>query len=424
MAWKKIRMRKEQSFWRSAGYVTWFTADTASAIGLALRALAISLLGYALSGSTVAAGWMGSLSMIAQQGMSVFGGTFVDRHDRKAAIVVNSLTGTLAWGAVGILLIVGGLSFPILLVISVIASGVNGFLGSATDAMLRSIIDVRDYPQARSLNEGRDATINMAGNPIGGFLYGVRPWLPFLIAACAYAIAGASAMNIKDQEEQVGETAGREPPKSGESFLHDLVEGWTWFLHNRMLMVVVVAASLTNFGVNGIQYAIQLHLVSVGISTTLIGLISAGISLGMLVGSAFAGKFADNLPAGMTVCAAFVFMCACAVPMTSTDDYRVILVADSLMGLPFPIINALLLGFVFAKSPQAMQGRITVTLTVPAQTLSSFCGAAAGTLLPVLGFPRTVLVFSLTILASTLIVACCRPIRRIPRADRWDETRL
>ncbi|WP_236691636.1 MFS transporter [Bifidobacterium aesculapii] len=419
-----MNMRGELPFWRSIGYVAWFTADTASAIGLALRALAISLLGYALSGSTVAAGWMGSLSMIAQQGMSVFGGTFVDRHDRRAAIVANSVTGTLAWGIVGILLSVGRLSFPVLLAISVIASGVNGFLGSATDAMLRSIIDVRDYPQARSLNEGRDATINMMGNPIGGFLYSVRPWLPFLIAACAYAMAGASAMVIRKREDQTGEPADGRPSKSGGSFFQDLIGGWSWFLHKRMLVVVVVAASLTNFGVNGIQYAIQLHLVSAGTNATLIGLISAGISLAMLVGSALAGKFGGELPVGTTVCVAFVFMCVCVTPMMLTDDYRAILIANSLMGLPFPVINALLLGFVFAKSPQDMQGRITVTLTVPAQTLSAFCGAAAGTLLPVLGFPHTVLVFSLTILASTLIVACSSPIRRIPRAGRWGETRL
>ena len=77
-----------KSFWHSAGYIPWFTADTASAVGAALRALAISLLGYAVSGSTIAAGWLGTSSMIAQQVASVFGGTFVDRHDRKRRIVV------------------------------------------------------------------------------------------------------------------------------------------------------------------------------------------------------------------------------------------------------------------------------------------------------------------------------------------------
>ena len=103
-----------KSFWHSAGYIPWFTADTASAVGAALRALAISLLGYAVSGSTVAAGWLGTSSMIAQQVASVFGGTFVDRHDRKRLIVANAVVGVLAWGAVAMLLLCGAEPEPLL----------------------------------------------------------------------------------------------------------------------------------------------------------------------------------------------------------------------------------------------------------------------------------------------------------------------
>ena len=83
--------RTTKSFWQSTGYIPWFTADTASAAGSALHTLAISLLGYAVSGSTVAAGWLGTASMIVQQVASVFGGTFVDRHDRKRPIVTSAV---------------------------------------------------------------------------------------------------------------------------------------------------------------------------------------------------------------------------------------------------------------------------------------------------------------------------------------------
>ena len=103
----------------------------------------------------------------------------------------------------------------------------------------------------------------------------------------------------------------------------------------------------------------------------------------MLVGSLLAGKFSDKVPVGPTVCLAYLFICLCALPMALTDNYWVMLVANSFVGLPFPLINAMLLGFIFAKSPTSMQGRITVTLTVPAQVLSMFCSAVAGTLLPV-----------------------------------------
>lgn len=226
-----------KSFWHSAGYIPWFTADTASAVGAALRALAISLLGYAVSGSTIAAGWLGTSSMIAQQVASVFGGTFVDRHDRKRLIVANAVVGVLAWGAIAVLLLCGALSFPVLLLIAVLASGINGFLGSATDAMLRSIIDIRYYPKARSLNEGRDATIAMAGSPIGGFLYSIAPWLPFLASACMYAVAGVAATGIREYGSDggcIGEPDG-DAVKGG--FCRDFLEGWSWSLHRKTLVV-------------------------------------------------------------------------------------------------------------------------------------------------------------------------------------------
>ena len=185
-----------QGLWRTRGYPTWFTADTATAVGVALRTLAITLLGYHISGSTVTAGWIGSASMVAQQVCSVFGGTFVDRHSRRTLIIVNALAGVLCWGTVFVLLGLNLMSVPTLLVISTASSAINGFLGSATDAALKEIIAITDYPKARSLNEGRDAMVNMSGSPISGFLYGIYPWLPFLLSALAYAIAGVAATRL------------------------------------------------------------------------------------------------------------------------------------------------------------------------------------------------------------------------------------
>ena len=399
-----------KSFWQSAGYVSWFTADTASAVGAVLRALAISLLGYAVSGSTIAAGWLGTSSMIAQQVASVFGGTFVDRHDRKRLIVANAVVGVLAWGAIAVLLLCDALSFPVLLLIAVLASGINGFLGSATDAMLRSIIDIRYYP--------------MAGSPIGGFLYSIAPWLPFLASACMYAVAGVAATGIREYGSdggRIGETDG-DAVKGG--FFRDFLEGWSWSLHRKTLAIVLIVAALVNFGVNGIQYAIQLHLVSCGTNATSIGFISGGISLMMLVGSLLAGKLSDKVPVGPTVCLAYLFICLCVLPMTLTDSYWIMLVANSFVGLPFPLINAMLLGFIFAKSPTSMQGRITVTLTVPAQVLSMFCSAVAGTLLPVFGFHGAVLAFLAVLVASAVLVICSRSIRSIPKAAQWEHTML
>ena len=283
-------MKKRVGLWWRPDYTAWFAADTATAIGVAVRSLAISLVGYAVSGSTVAAGWLGSASMIAQQVFGIFGGTYVDRHDRRTLIIVNAVVSMLCWGSVAGLLLTGGLRYSVLLAIAVVSSAVNGFLGSATDAMLKSIIDMRDYPKARSLNEGRDATVNMAGSPVGGFLYGVRPWLPFLITACMYAVAGVTAAGIRESHKHdatVRPEAGTAAPDvsadgGSRSFFKDFREGWSWSLHRTMLVMTMIVSALLNFGINGVQYGIQLHLVSAGMNGAYIGFINTGIFCAML----------------------------------------------------------------------------------------------------------------------------------------------
>ncbi len=81
-------------------------------------------------------------------------------------------------------------------------------------------------------------------------------------------------------------------------------------------------------------------------------------------------------------CLGVVFCSLVCVPLLFDHSYPVIMVFYSLLGLPVPLLNALLLGFIYVKTPARMQGRALSALSVPAQALSSFCSAIAGSLLP------------------------------------------
>ncbi len=323
-------------------------------------------------------------------------------------------------------------------------------------------------------------------------------------------------------------------PAARPSFFGDFVSGWSWSLRKPLFVTVMVAAALLNFGVNGVEYAIQLHLMQFNTDATLIGAIGSGIAAMMLVGAFAAARLSDRVPVGVCICVSFVFLCACVAPMlfaygpgvsdgaarlsdrvpvgvcicvsfvflcacvapmlfaygpgvSDGASYALVFVANSVMGLPFPIIDALLLGFVYAKAPTSMQGRIAVSLIVPAPyalvfvansvmglpfpiidaLLLGFVYAKAptsmqgriavslivpalgfrGTILllgfvyakaptsmqgriavslivPALGFRGTIAVFLATLALSAVMVLCSARIRRIPRADGWDTAEL
>ena len=109
-----------------------------------MRGFAISLIAFSLTQSVVLAGWLATFSQVATHVSDVFGGTVVDRHNRKGLIIANAVFGTLLWGTVFVLIALHAIAFPIFAIVTVAASAVNGLLANATNAMLRTIIPTRE----------------------------------------------------------------------------------------------------------------------------------------------------------------------------------------------------------------------------------------------------------------------------------------
>ncbi|MBW3092169.1 MFS transporter [Bifidobacterium sp. 82T10] len=424
------------SLWRNPQYRAWFTADTASAIGLAMKGFAISLVAFSLTKSLPTAGWLATASMIAAQTADVFGGTLVDRHNRKRLIILNAVCGAVLWGAVFALLASGLLTFPAFAVVIVAASTINGLLGSATNAMLRSIIPTADYPKAQSLNQGRDSVIALAGSPLGGVLYAFGMWVPFAVASIMYAIAGISAGMLRvdehvrdairrdERDAHDDELAAGGSADARGSFVDDFVEGWRWTLRRRTLMTLTTIAALLNFGVNGIFQAVQLQLVGSGVDSVRIGFVSTAVGAGMLIGAVIAARVCDRLAVGTGLVVMSVAALATLAPMIVSDAYPVMLVSSLLCGLPVPTINALLMGFIFAKVPTEMQGRVNSSSNLMCLLPTMFCSAIAGSLLPTIGFRMTVALSLLALAANVAIVLAMPAVRSIPAADRWNEAEL
>lgn len=431
------------SLWRNPQYRAWFTADTASATGLAMKGFAISLVAFSLTHSLPTAGWLATASVIASQVANVFGGTLVDRHHRKRLIILNAACGTILWGAVFVLLATGLLTFPIFAAVIVTASTINGLFGGATNAMLRSIIPTADYPKAQSLNQGRDSVISLAGSPLGGMLYAFGAWVPFAVASLMYAIAGISAGMLRvdehvrnaigrngerdaDQSDTTGnvETASHAPSAKRGSFINDFVEGWRWTLRRRTLLAITAIAALLNFGINGIFATVQLQLVGAGVDSVRIGFVDTATGAGMLAGAVIAARVCDRMAVGTGLVVMSLAALATMVPMLFSHAYPVILVSSLLCCLPIPTINSLLLGFIFAKVPTDMQGRVDSSSNLLGMLPTLFCSAIAGSLLPTIGFHATVALFLAALAANVAIVLVMPTLRSIPSADHWDEAEL
>ena len=207
-------------------------------------------------------------------------------------------------------------------------------------------------------------------------------------------------------------------------FFEDFIEGWRWTLRRHTLMAICVIAALVNFGLNGVFAAVNLQLVSTHVDSVRLGFVNTVMGVGMLIGAVIAARVCERVHMGTGLVVLSVTSLLTLLPMLFSSDYLVILASSLVVGLPIPTINSLLMGFVFAKVPSEMQGRVGSASDMLSMIPTLFCSALAGSLLPRIGFGATIGLF-LAVLAVNVVIALLMPsIRSLPAADHWDDASL
>lgn len=169
----------------------------------------------------------------------------------------------------------------------------------------------------------------------------------------------------------------------------------------------------------------QIMLAARGTSAVMNGLLGTAMGVSTLVGSLLANKLVDMVPTGRLIAGALALFAVSQMPLLFLHSYAAILICQILAGLPFPALNAGLLGFLYGKTPDNMQGRASAVFETTVGILGAIVPAAVGWLLqqPGLGFTA---VMGMAVVCATagLVVALIGPLRRISASDRWSESEL
>ena len=412
------------SLWRNRTYVQWLVSDTTLLLGSTLRGTCITLLAYALSHSLALSSLLVSGGGIVALVLSLFGGTFIDRHPRKRLVILDAALNILIWGAVTVLLVMGRLTFPLFVVGYLAVEVVSGLMGSATNALLRSIVPAKLYPKASSFNTGRDSAVSIIGDPLGGAMYGAAVWLPFLASVVCNGLALLAASAIDVDESSIGaKSPQRGKANPVKDFAHDFIEGWRWFLSTKRMPLLVVMLCFQNFATVGISRGATLYLVSVHTSAFMIGVFNAAQSVFVIFGAMIASYWSVRARIGRVMVLTGALSFVICVPLVFFHSYAAILVLFCLWVLVFPLLNAATDGFIFAKVPKEMQGRANVCIGVPGSILADLGGALIGWLIERIGYGPSIALYLIP-LAVGFVITLAPRLRSIPAADHWDDTEI
>ncbi|WP_241153003.1 MFS transporter [Neoactinobaculum massilliense] len=354
--------------------VTTFTNELSQAMAYVV----IPLLVLAQGGSATAAG--GVVFIYTATGIlsQLLSGAIVDRRDASGILRISSLMQALSWTVIAVALIGDSLSIGLLATLLAISSACASLSAPSEHALVQRVVPVTEYGAANSVMQGREATANLLGGPIGGALFGINMALTLIIQASLHFIATAVCPRVA--------TSGKEATRQSTSFFTSVLAGFRLVWRNRGLRSIVGIAALINLPLAMQPLAMIAYYESTGRSPLEIGIYSASMGVGVLLGAPIAGRIADRwsiarlgISSLATLAVAFtgISLTYSSLPLSS--------LISCIGGLGLPAFNAALGGYTMAVTPDDRIGSVVAASGVPGMILMPLGALLGGILFDVIG---------------------------------------
>ncbi len=98
-------------------------------------------------------------------------------------------SGVVLYGSLVVAGALGELTVPHLFVVALLTGMSNGVFAPAEMSAVRTVVPTEQLPTALSQQQARQHVANLLGGPLGGVLYAVTRWAPFVFDAVTFAIS-------------------------------------------------------------------------------------------------------------------------------------------------------------------------------------------------------------------------------------------
>ena len=314
-----------------AAFTHLVAAATISGLGDGMTQVAGALLAVALTSSPPRIAGL----LAAQQLPWVLGalpaGALVDRVDRRRAMAAACLARAAALGTLGVLVAAGRAGLPVMYLVFLVTGAAGVVYENAATAIVPVLVARPDLTRANGrLQAASSLSRSLLAQPLGGWLFTVAPWVPFLLDTAGLLLvtvmtstlprlartpppsdtgaAGTEAAGTGSAPPQPAAPAstapGAVPPDAAGqvprvNWRASMREGLTWLAGHRLLRGLALAVALSNLGLGALFSVFVLFArVRLGTGPLGYGLLLAVMAAGGLAGGLAAGRVTSAIGAG------------------------------------------------------------------------------------------------------------------------------
>ena len=275
-------------------------------------------------------------------------------------VVVDAIRGLLL-AALALLVWRGAINIPILMALALALGGADTFFRSASMSLVPALVGREQHrlERANSRLTLSDTFFQiLLGLPLGGFLFTVAAWFPFLVDSVSFGGSSAVVGAIRRRPSP----GALEPPPTGTRLREEIGEGLRWLWHQPMLRTLAAAVGILNLVfVAGDAIMVLYAKERLGVGAIGFGLLSTGFAVGGLVGAALAPRVGKRLGTRTVVIVAVSVMAVSQASVAATSNPYVVGAFFSLTGLSGTVWNVVTVSLRQAVVPERLLGRINST---------------------------------------------------------------
>ncbi|WP_223690357.1 MFS transporter [Leifsonia poae] len=224
-------------------------------------------------------------------------GMLLDRVDRRVAMAAaNSLRFAVA-ALLAVFITTGSLTIWLLYACVLLFGLGETIFDNATTTVVPSLVTRDQLDRANGRMQSAEIVVqNFIATPIAGFLFAAAIVLPIWLTGAGFLIAGMLALTIPAAAARgyrAGEAADAATPRPR---FRSVV---TFLWQHRFLRAMIVLTSLTASALAFAQGSVVLLLIQTfSVPTALIGVVTAGIGVGALIGALVASRLVERFGRG------------------------------------------------------------------------------------------------------------------------------
>jgi MFS family permease len=391
---------------RNRDFLLLQSGQVLSTIGTESTAIAYPLLVLTVTHSPAKAGVVGFARIVPWALFGFLAGAAADRLPRRRVMVTADVVRSLLLATVVVAVAAGHISFLQVALVAFLEGSMFVFFNVAEFGALRSVVPAPQMPTAAAAEQARYSTVTLVAPPTGGALFGLGRAFPFLLGALspAFSLATLLAIRTPFQEDHDHDEA---------SLRSQLAEGFRFLWARPFLRSCALLFTWSNLVFEGLFLIMIVVARRQGLSSSAIGGLIAAFGACMLLGSVLSPKL-QKLLSMRTIVVLSLWLQTGIVGFVAYPSIYVLLACAVPMAIFFPTVNAVVIGYRIAVTPDRLTGRVNSV----ARTIA-LCGAplgplTAGVMLGAFSARTTVAVFGALLVVLASLASLLPSIRQAP----------